>query len=88
MRFIAIICAVCLLSACATTTGITPIGDGTYMLGTQTMGWSGSQIKADLFKEAAAFCAKNGKTFKPISDQGKDASFTEYASAEIKFACK
>ena len=77
------------LTACATSTGVVPIGDGIYMLGTHgSMSWSGSEVKAGLYKEAGEFCAKQGKQVSPVSDSSRDAAmYSNYASAEIKFRC-
>jgi hypothetical protein len=76
------------LAACSSTTGIVPIGSGTYMLGAQD-GWAytGSSIKADLYKQANEFCAKQDKQVEPVNSTGHDYGFSQYASAEIQFRC-
>ena len=80
-----------LLTGCATHTGVVSIGDGIYMLGKQDTGfttnWSSSKVKAELFREGAAFCGGLGKRIVPVGDIGQDATFSSYASAEIKFRC-
>jgi hypothetical protein len=51
--------------------------------------WHGGKVKADLYKEAAQFCAAQGKNSVPVSDNSQDAAaYTNYASAEIKFRCE
>lgn len=87
--FFVVICAV--LAACSSTTGIVPIGNGIYMSSKQdySLNWHGGKVKAELYKEAAQFCAAQGKSSVPLSDNSQDAAaYTNYASAEIKFRCK
>ena len=87
---LSLIVATAVVAGCATTTGVVPIGDGIYMLGTHgSMSWSGSEAKAGLYREAAEFCVKQGKEVSPVSDTSRDAAmYSNYASAEIKFRCK
>mgnify|MGYP001600733160 CR=1 FL=1 len=76
------------LSACTTTTGITPIGSGLYMLGTQDgMAYSGSKVKAGLYQQAQQFCEAKNEDVMPDNSTSQDSSFAEYASAEIQFRC-
>jgi hypothetical protein len=82
--------AAVLLAGCASKTGIVPIGDGIYMSSTQdySLNYHGGKVKAELYKEAADFCAKQGKKSVPVSDSARDAAFySNYASAEVKFRC-
>jgi hypothetical protein len=78
------------LAACATpNTGVVPIGNDVYMhsrFGSVTT-FSGGQVKAELFQEAAAFCAKQGKSLTPINSTSKDSGYGTYASAEVQFRC-
>lgn len=72
------------------TTGVVPIGNGIYM--SSKMGgmtdWNGGVVKAELFKEAAAYCAKLGKQPIPVSSTSQDAGMATYASAEVQFRCE
>ena len=78
-----------LVAGCTTTTGVVEVGDGSYMLGSQTSGsWSGSSVKADQFKQAAAYCTRNGEKLKLLGEKTQDASFYSYASSEIRFTCE
>lgn len=92
MKTFAIIISALSLAACGTmSTGVTPIGKGIYMLGAQdySINYSGSKVKAELYKEAAAYCKKEGKEVAPVSDSAVDAAmYSNYASAEIKFRCE
>ena len=88
---LAVTFAVGALSACSTTTGVVPIGDGIYMASKQDGGgfnWSGGKVKVELYQEAAQYCSKLGKKSIPVSDKEQDASMYSYASAEIKFRCE
>jgi hypothetical protein len=80
-----------LVAACATpNTGVVPIGKDTYML--SKMGgftqYSGGEVKAELYKEAAAFCGKAGKQVVPGPSTSSDAGVAKYSSAEIQFRCE
>jgi hypothetical protein len=90
MRVVLIAAAVVVLSGCATpNTGVVPIGNGVYMhskFGSMVT-FSGGQVKAELFQEAAAFCAKQGKKLIPGDSFSKDSGVGTYASAEIQFRC-
>jgi hypothetical protein len=78
------------LCGCATpNTGVVPIGNGIYMhskFGSFTT-FSGGEVKAELFKEAAQFCAKQGKQLVPVASTSKDSGYGTYASAEVQFRC-
>lgn len=77
------------LAACASS-GIIPIGQETYMVTKQsTTGFhSASSVKAEIFPEAAAFCAKLGKEMQPVADSGIDGvPGRSFASAELTFRC-
>jgi len=89
MRFLLLLTLV-LMAACASTTGVVPIGDGLYMTSKQdySLNWHGGKVKAELYQEASQFCAKQGKKSSPVSDTSRDAAaYTHYASAEVKFRC-
>lgn len=81
-------CAVLALTACSSTTGVVPIGSGMYMLGAQD-GWAytGSSVKADLYRQATDFCGRQSKDVEPVNSHGQDYGLGQYASAEIQFRC-
>lgn len=58
------------------------------MLGTQD-GWAyaGSSVKANLYRQAKKFFAKQNRDVVPLNSVGQDASFGQYASAEMHFRC-
>lgn len=79
------------LAGCASTnTGIVQIADDTYMYAKQDwMAYSGSVVKAGLYKEANAFCAGKGKKFAPLNSTNEDYKpYQSSAAAEIQFTCK
>ena len=79
------------LTGCASTnTGIVQISEGTYMYAKQDWAaYSGGAVKAELHKEANAFCAGKGKKFAPINSTSQDAiAYHASAGAEIQFTCK
>lgn len=77
------------LSGCAANTGFVQLDENTYMYGKQdVMAWSGSAVKADMYKEAIAFCNAKGKKFVPGSSTANDYGiYQSYAGAEIQFKC-
>lgn len=82
-------CWICILAGCATTgtDGIVKIGPDTYMIGRlgKFTDFSGSALKARLYKEAAEFCEKEGRVMVPLDSTSKDSGVGTYASAEIQF---
>lgn len=85
------ILVVVLLSGCASDTGIVPIGNGLYMSSKQdySFNWHGGKVKAELYQQAAQFCAEKNKKSVPVSDSSHDAAiYSNYASAEVKFRCE
>lgn len=79
-----------ILAGCASpNTGVVPIGNGIYMHSKfgSAFTFSGGEVKAELFKEAAAFCAKQGKQLVPGNSTSKDSGIGTYASAEVQFRC-
>lgn len=84
------LCSALLVAGCGSHTGVVKINDNHYMISKQDI-WahSGGSVKADLYKEAAEFCAKQGKQVQPFSSQSSDALvYQSSASAEVQFSCK
>jgi hypothetical protein len=82
---------VLLLAGCGPNKDIVKVNDDTYMLGSQDR-WaaSGSQIKAKLYEDAAAFCASSGKKLQALGDKSVDYALgkNEGYGAQIQFRCK
>ena len=79
---------VALAGACSTTYDPVQIGKDTYT-SAASWGWtSSSGLRSDLYREAAAFCARQGKSVDVVQATGHDADWGgKYANAEIIFTC-
>jgi len=69
-------------------TGVVPAGDDTYMVSQSGGMVTGTEIKADLFREANEYCQKKGKALKVVRETSRDDIFVRSASAEIRFKCQ
>jgi hypothetical protein len=49
--------------------------------------FSSSGAKARLYRQAATFCADQGRVAVPMNSTGRDSGYGTYASAEIQFSC-
>ena len=89
MRYAYMVVSLALVASACSNGSVTPIGKDTYMLsGTAAWSWSsGAAIKADLFREADAFCRNQGKQVMPVSTDSNNGSFSQFAQAEIDFRC-
>lgn len=88
MRFLIVSASILLLAGCSGP-GIVPMGSDTYMLakdGSFTT-FGGGGVKAELYKEAYAFCASQGLELFPVRDASRDSGYGRYANAEIQFRC-
>ena len=87
-RFIIYACAL-VVTGCASS-GPIPIGQDTFMITKQsaTVFPSGSSMKAEVYKEAFAYCASIGKEFQPIIENSADGVYgRSSANAEVQFRC-
>lgn len=49
---------------------------------------SGSSVKADIYREANAYCASLDKEFQPVHDRDVDGQVgRSFANAEVTFRC-
>lgn len=90
-RDLTLVALIASLYGCSTPgTGIVEIAPGTYMHSKFGGAWtySGSEVKAELFKDANTFCASKGKQVVPLNSVAQDAWYGQYASAEIQFRCQ
>lgn len=90
MRYAIALVLACAGCAATDDTGIVPMGTGGYMISRlDRMAWSGGEVKATLMKEAATYCAKQGKIFSPVRSESQDAvMYQRSASAEVQFRCE
>lgn len=88
--FVAAIATSAIAGCASTNTGIVQIADDTYMYAKQDWtAYSGGVVKAELYKDANAFCASKGKKFSPVNSTSQDAVvYQASAGAEIQFTCK
>ena len=87
---IAMVFAFSLAGCASTNTGIVQIAEDTYMYAKQDWSaYSGSVVKAELYKEANVFCMSKGKKFVPLNSTAEDYKpYQSSAAAEIQFNCK
>ncbi len=79
------------LTGCANS-GPAQIGPDTYMVAnTGAWSWSsGAALKGDLYQQANAFCATQGKQAMPVNAVSNDSAMgfnAPFAHAEIDFRC-
>ena len=70
--------------------GVVSTGVGTNMVAKtgRGLGESGAEVAADLYREAAAFCAAKGMEFERVSVDAQDwRAFVRFASAQVEFKC-
>jgi hypothetical protein len=77
------------LSACGSVAKPVSLGSGTYLItGTGAWSWtSGATVQAELYKEANAFCAKQGKELMPTGGSQRDGGFAQFGLADLQFRC-
>jgi hypothetical protein len=77
------------IAACASS-GIIPIGDGVYSVTkhSATTLASGDSQKADVYREANAYCAKQGREIQTVEIKARNGVVAaRAASAELHFRC-
>ena len=90
MKKLASICLILLVSACANTSGVVPLGDDSFLISRSEKGFdvTGSAVKADAIKEANKYCKSKNEAIVIIKVTQKDmVPFTSDAQAEIEFKC-
>lgn len=80
-----------LLSACASHTGVVPLGKDTFMVAKQAAtGFPGlGNLKAEIISEGASHCTKLGKHFQLVGTQETKPPYIlgNYPRSEIQFMC-
>jgi hypothetical protein len=77
------------LTGCSST-GVVPMDRDTYMLSERSaqVGFGPADgAKADIYREANEFCAKQNKKVETVSLQMTDSGFARPASASLQFRC-
>lgn len=89
---LSLVALVALLAACATHTGVVPLGQGKYMIAKQqATGFPGlGNMKAELIAEGHAYCISGGGEFELLGVQETQPPYIlgNYPRSEIVFACK
>jgi hypothetical protein len=77
------------LAACASTTGVLPLGENTYSVMRSDYGPTGNlnDVKAQAYKDAATFCAAQSKKVNVLSTTGVPRALAQFPEAEVKFSC-
>jgi len=87
-----VLCAVACLAACASNTGVVPMGGGLHMIAKQAAtGFPGlGNLKAEAIQEAALYCSKQGKPFMVESTSETQPPYVlgNYPRAEVHFRCE
>jgi hypothetical protein len=90
MKYSAI--AVLLLSGCAATSNITPMGRDTFLMTKQAAtGFPGlGNMKAEVLTEANAYCAQSKKTMEVVNTSESRPPFIlgNYPRVEVQFTCR
>ncbi|MBA5686723.1 hypothetical protein [Rugamonas apoptosis] len=78
-----------ILAGCASTTGVVSAGKDQYMIAREDNGPASSlgAIKAQVFQEAGAFCAGQGKTMQIIRENDVPRSFGQFPQTSLQFTC-
>jgi len=90
MKKLVSISLILLVSACANTSGVVPLGDDSFLISRSEKGFdvTGSAVKADAIKEANKYCESKNEVIKIIKVTQKDmVPFKSDAQAEIEFKC-
>lgn len=88
MRYLIIFLSAFIIIGCSGP-GIVRMGSDNYMLakdGSFTT-FGGASVKAELYKEAHAFCVSQGRELLPTRDASRDSGYGRYANAELQFRC-
>jgi hypothetical protein len=77
------------LVGCASSPGVVPAGQDTYMVARSGygLGESQSNVMSKIFKEASDHCAAQGKALEPIDYDSKPGWPGHFPEAELKFRC-
>jgi hypothetical protein len=85
---IGVICA-SFLTACATQSGILPIGDGAYTASRQggSAFTSPAELTTESIKEATQYCGKQNKSLQVLTTKERAAGLGQFPQSEVFFKC-
>ena len=89
-KYFMIIFTVSMITGCASSSGVFPIGPDTYMISEQ--GWISTQstgdLKATAYRKAGNYCSKQNKKIMPVSTRTVQGVIgRSYPEVEIQFMC-
>lgn len=78
------------LTGCASTTGVVPAGNNTFMVAREDNGPTASlgAIKAAALKDAGTFCAGQGKTMQIVKESDTPRAFGQFPQTSLLFQCR
>lgn len=78
-----------LLAGCASTTGVVPVGQNTFMIAREDNGPAASlgALKAATFKEANAFCVGQAKAMQVTKENDTPRSLGQFPQTTLQFQC-
>jgi len=89
MKHIALALSAALFAACASTSGVIPIGKDTFSITSHDNGPAASltSLKAEAYRLAGAHCAGLGKTMKVTGGTDTPRSLGQFPQSEVQFMC-
>lgn len=77
------------LASCATSTGVVPMGQGTYSTTIEHRGFGASMgdAKVIALNEAATFCKDKGGDFQVLNQTDVPRAFGQFPNSSIQFKC-
>jgi len=87
-----ILCAAAIaLTGCATSSGVTPLGEDTFSISRNGAGfWSSTaQVKAEALKDAESYCVSKGRKLQVVRTDQHEMSGRpgDFPGAEVQFMC-
>lgn len=91
LRLLLLVVGIAGLGACASNSGVLPIGEDTYMVSRQAAsGFSGAgTLKAEAFAEAKAFCDQKNMRLQVVNTREAQPPYIagNFPKAEVQFMC-
>jgi hypothetical protein len=89
MKKMLIVASVSVLAGCASTTGVVPMGQGTYMVSRHDNGPAASMgsVKVAALNEAGEFCQDKGGDYQVLSSNDVPRSLGQFPQVSLQFRC-
>lgn len=90
MRRLFVFASIAALAGCASTSNVTPLGDGKFTVGSKVHGGltSWNEVKAMAVNKGAAFCKEQGKEISNVQIETHGVRSLTPQEAEVTFQCK